>query len=138
MSYQHTYAKLYAADDGATSGRLQMPFDVLSSQATEDTQDDSSSKSLVPVGKVSKKQSLNRYGSWMFAFTFAISLTVLLGFLPQDASASPADLATAVTDAITAITAYVPSAVKGVAGLGAVSFVIIFVVGIIKIARAVL
>ncbi len=138
MSYQHTYAKLYAADDGATSGRLQMPFDVPSSQVTEDTQDDFSSKSLVPVGKVSKKQSLNRYGSWMFAFTFAISLTVLLGLLPQEAAADPSDLAAEVTKAVAALGAYVPEAVKGVAGLGALSFVIIFVVGIIKIARAVL
>jgi hypothetical protein len=133
MSYQHTYAKLYTADDGATSGRLQMPFDV---PPSEGTQDDFSSQSLVPATKDVKNQSrgYGKYFSLTFAVTFAISLGIGFGLIPQDVHAAGLDF----TATVTKLDGYVPDAITGIVSLGAVSFAIIFVVGVVKIIRAVL
>lgn len=140
MTYQHTYAKLFLATDGATAGQLQMPQAIIPVENTQlEDEDDSSLQPVVPTNKAAERQarrSYSRYFSYAFGFSLAVSIGIGLGLTPQDAYAS--DLATELAAAITSLTPYVAEAIKGIVGLGTLSFAIIFVVGVVKVIRAVL
>lgn len=138
MTTQHTYAKLYMATDGATAGQLQLPQAIIPFENTQ-PEDDPPSQSVVPTNKSTQRQArraYSRYLSYALGVTFALSIAVGLGLTPQDVHAT--EMSTLATEVAAKIEAFVPDAIKGVIAIGGVSFAIIFVVGVVKIIRAVL